>query len=164
MQQFLNTNTPVKERDSWRTPEYVFNFANDLLNGIDFDSACTVENALSVPIWRDETHRDALLSEWTGKIWCNPPYSNIKPWIDKAIQSKAKVAMLIPSPNGESYFEPLLNYSHEIAIIGRLAFIDHDGKERTGNNRGSSIFLINCGNEMRRSFVKRDELKAKYGR
>lgn len=28
---------------------------------------------------------DGLAQSWTGeRVWCNPPYSNIRPWIEKA--------------------------------------------------------------------------------
>lgn len=145
-------------RDSWRTPPEVFEWASGLVGGFDFDAACTMDNALSYCLWSSGafTDSDSLSARWPdgAKIWCNPPYSNIDPWIDAALACKSLVAMLILSPNGEARFDRLLKASHEIAITGyvdekgrdrsgRIAFIDEDGRAVNGNTRGSSLFLIN---------------------
>jgi phage N-6-adenine-methyltransferase len=28
--------------------------------------------------------QDGLSQVWTGRVWCNPPYSNIRAWVEKA--------------------------------------------------------------------------------
>jgi hypothetical protein len=33
---------------------------------------------------------------WTGTVYCNPPYSDILPWVEKAIESDCKTIMLVP--------------------------------------------------------------------
>ncbi len=87
------SNTPEAERDTWRTPRYVFGYAANLVGGIDFDTACDMENYLSTPIFYGKETNDSLAVEWSGRCWCNPPYSNITPWIEKAIASDAITAM-----------------------------------------------------------------------
>lgn len=48
---------------------------------------------------------DGLSKPWRGRCWCNPPYSDIAPWVSKAWQSMAEgaelVAMLIPATRTE---------------------------------------------------------------
>ena len=153
------SNTPEAERDTWRTPKYVFGYAANLIGGIDFDTACDMDNYLSTPIFYGKGTSDALSVEWTNRCWCNPPYSNITPWIEKAIASDAITVMLIPSPNGESYYRELIKNSHEIAILGRISFIGADGKPKNGNTRGSSLFIINGYAKGSRSIVNRDDIK-----
>lgn len=152
------SRTPENERDTWRTPKYIFDYAQKIIGNIDFDTACDYENSLANPIFYESDIRDALACEWKGICWCNPPYSNISPWIEKAIISNAITVMLIPSPNGESYYGKLIENSHEIAIQGRISFIGADGKPKNGNTRGSSLFIINGYAKSSRSIVLRDSM------
>jgi len=153
------SNTPEAERDTWRTPEYILMYTEKVVGEIDFDTACDDSNAVAMPITNNYSHSDALNAEWFGVCWCNPPYSNITPWIEKAIASKSITVMLIPSPNGESYYSELIKNSHEIAIQGRISFIGADGKPKNGNTRGSSLFIINGYAKGSRSIVNRDDMK-----
>lgn len=152
-------------RDSWRTPPEVVDWAKGVIGGgFDFDAACTHRNKVAEPLWNcglDFTPGDSLSHRWPNhvSIWANVPYSRIDPWVDAALACKSLVAMLIMSPNGEERFARLIPRSHEIHIVGRIAFLDADGKPAKGNTRGSSLFLINAPFGLgQRSFVTRDEI------
>ena len=47
--------------------------------------------------------RNGLLQSWDGeRVWCNPPYSNIRPWVEKAWVERAElVVMLLPANRTE---------------------------------------------------------------
>lgn len=156
------SKTPAALKNEWRTPLPVFEWARSLLGGIDFDTACTKENALAMPIYVG-VDPDALAVEWHGRCWCNPPYDFIEPWVTEAIGSSAITAMLIPTPNGEDRYGALFEHSHEISIVGRLAFIGADGKPVSGNTRGSSLFIINGYGQGSRSFITREEIFKRFG-
>lgn len=145
---YTNTTTPEPERDSWRTPKKVFDWL-DRIYRFDYDTACTVDNALKRPVWWRQAENDALACDWRGMCFVNPPYSDIAPWVDKSIRSAdcgATVVMLIPSPNGEAYHAKALRHAKRLILInGRIAFINSDGKPVSGNNRGSCFYVFAPG-------------------
>lgn len=46
-------------------------------------AACPAANAAE-KFYSLEAGQDGLALPWTGHVWCNPPWSKIKPWIVKA--------------------------------------------------------------------------------
>src|SRR5574340_36818 len=118
--------------------------------------ACVKENALASYVTFN-----TLVVPWKGKCWCNPPYSNITPWVDKiTMEESATVALLIPSPNGESYFANIIPNAFELHIVGRIGFIDASDNPVNCNNRGSSLFIFDRRNIIEypageRRYVKR---------
>lgn len=81
----IKSNTPAHDKDCWQTPLWLFD-ALDIEFGFWLDSAASDKNALCAH-WLTEAD-DALNSEWVshGAIWNNPPYSNIRPWVEKAAE------------------------------------------------------------------------------
>ena len=68
--------------DDWYTPRWIFDAA-----AIDFDmdvAAPTDPTYQHVPAKRYVTAvEDGLSVEWSGVVWCNPPYSGSTPWVNK---------------------------------------------------------------------------------
>ena len=153
--------------DLWRTPPEVFNNLNREF-GFLADMACTFENRLC-PIGFDESI-NSLSFNWSDRclclnssiaakyVWCNPPYSNISPWVDKAIEAQLDglgIVMLLNQDTSVGWFYKALKYASEIRYItgsekegggfsgGRLAFIDENGKPASGNNKPQFILVFN---------------------
>ena len=152
------------DRDTWTTPHPLYQWAQSVAGGaFDYDAACDVDNALATPLWSRPgfTIRDSLSHRWPDgcRIFCNPPYSNIDPWVEAALDCHSLVALLIMSPNGEERFHKLIPRALEYTVVGRIGFLGPDGKPVNGNTRGSSLFLVNSGQlNGQRVVVRRDEI------
>jgi site-specific DNA-methyltransferase (adenine-specific) len=79
--------------DRWGTDTEIF---EDMNREFQFtvDAAADKTNAR---ISKFFTKKDnGLAQDWTGeRVWCNPPYSDLYPWVAKAAERKAAVAVLL---------------------------------------------------------------------
>lgn len=89
---------------------------------------------------------DGLAQSWAGeRVWCNPPYSTLRPWIEKAwAEADAElIAMIVPANRTEQgwwqeLIEPLRDQGGRLATRfyrGRWRFIAHDDDQIRPNSR-----------------------------
>lgn len=143
----LKSNTPPIDKDCWQTPLWLFD-ALDIEFGFWLDAAASSENALCAHYLSESS--SALTHNWSsnGAIWCNPPYSNIRPWVEKAAEQctrqRQPVVMLVPEDMSVGWFSLALASVDEVRIItdGRVNFIEPStGKEKNGNSKGSMLLI-----------------------
>lgn len=135
-------NTEVmfsKQSDEWYTPQdfydnldekyqFVFDLAASKENCKTSDGFTKEENALDQD-WAIITH-DCIESGLSGWLWCNPPYSMCKEFVDKAYSEMlqgAKIIMLLPSRTDTKYFHNFIYKKEGVSIEfikGRLKFGD----------------------------------------
>ena len=82
--------------DDRRTPRDLFD-ARHALHRFTIDAAASPENAMLTRFWTRAD--DALAQDWRGeRVWCNPPYSDLRPWVEKAAKGGAAIVdMLLPA-------------------------------------------------------------------
>ena len=99
--------------DGWITPLDLYNKLNKEFN-FDFDP-CPINNTFN-----------GLEIDWKSKNFVNPPYSQLKLWIEKAYKEYEKgklVVMLIPARTDTIAFHKYIYNQAEIRFIkGRLKF------------------------------------------
>jgi phage N-6-adenine-methyltransferase len=87
---------------------------------------------------------DGLAQDWSGeRVWCNPPYSNIEPWVEKAHGGGAElVVMLLPANRTEQgwwqrHVEPYRRAGSLTVefLAGRLRFLKPGQDEIKPNER-----------------------------
>lgn len=151
--------------DLWATPQEVFDNLNTEFN-FDFDICAQDETAKCEKY--NTIDDDSLSVDWSDlnatTIWCNPPYSNITPWIERAIQAQMQgvtTVMLVMCDPSVKWFARALGYASEIRFVteGRLSFIK-DKKAGGGNTKGSVIFVFRPSmvGTAYTSYVTRNEL------
>ena len=120
--------------DEWATPQWLFDELNNEFN-FDLDPCASEENH-KTPIYYTKDN-SGLSQKWGGcRVFCNPPYSQISKWVEKAFEEGHKpntlVVLLIPSRTDTKYFHDYILHRAEIRYIkGRLKF---------GNQKNSAPF------------------------
>jgi len=147
---FTGSHTPADIRDLWQTPPEIFAALHKEFN-FGIDVAASDANHL-LPFYF--TEKDSALEQtWSppgfdGYVWCNPPYSDITPWVLKAAdQNKfgsVGTVMLVPADFSVGWFRQALLSVSEVRIItgGRLSFVRADTKQPVNGNNKGSILLI----------------------
>jgi phage N-6-adenine-methyltransferase len=130
------------EVDNLETP---FDFFNPLHERFDFtlDAAALPHNAKCPRFFTPED--DGLAQSWHGeRVWCNPPYSNIEPWVEKARRGRCDVAVLLLPANRteqgwwQRQVEPFRDRGVGLTVEflpGRLRFIKHGHNRVEPNQR-----------------------------
>ena len=123
-------DTRVTDDKLWRELDAMFHFTIDV--------AASSENAKCERFY--DIAANGLFQRWDGEtVWCNPPYSDLAAWVQKASsETAATVVMLLPAnrteqPWWQTYIEPFRDGKHTNIrpistwfLAGRRAF--HDPK------------------------------------
>ena len=98
--------------DNWATPKWLMQFFKD------YYDPC--------PLNADF---DGLISDWGEFTFVNPPYSNILPWVLKAVEENKKgknIVMLLRVDCSTKWFKELMtNHAHILFFSERLHFNEH---------------------------------------
>lgn len=104
--------------------------------GFTVDVAAASHNAKCERFY--DVDSDGLAQEWGGeRVWCNPPYSNIRPWVEKTWRSVTApepaevVVMLLPANRTEQgWWQDLVEPFRDVDpsftcefLAGRLRFL-----------------------------------------
>lgn len=169
---YTGSKTPTEIRDLWQTPKALFEYYNRRFH-FTLDVAASFENAFLPHSHFGEMYDgkfiDALDSpEWGCVNWCNPPYSDIQPWVSKAIEQMNDgrlTVMLIPSDTSVKWFKSAFDNCSECHFIsGRISFINAETqKPASGNNKGSVVFVFDPKSPFKSQvcLLDRDEIMGK---
>lgn len=111
--------------DEWSTPQDVFDLLDQEFN-FNLDPCANADNHKCEKWFSKED--DGLSMSWGGyTVFCNPPYSQIARWVEKAFDEGHKdnttVVLLIPARTDTRYFHNFIYGRSEIRFIrGRLKF------------------------------------------
>ncbi|MDE9537328.1 phage N-6-adenine-methyltransferase, partial [Xenorhabdus bovienii] len=121
--------------------------ALDLEFGFYLDAAADAQNTLCAHYL---TERDnALECDWEsyGSIFCNPPYSKITPWVEKAAIECRKqcqsIVMLVPNDTSVGWFKLARESADEVRLItgGRIQFVPVEQRKKNSNTKGSMLLI-----------------------
>ena len=74
--------------------------------------------------------KDGLKEKWIGKIWLNPPYSNVEPFLEKMVEHNNGIALILASVETRWFHKYVWGKASGILFIkGRPKFLREDGIE-----------------------------------
>lgn len=142
------STTDLDIKDFWQTPIELYEYLNARFHFV-CDVAASDHNHLHLNYLTESYN--SLINGWAhlrgGYAFCNPPYSGILPWIEKAKEAKEKgvgTVMLLPSDTSTTWFKKLIIFASEVTFItgGRISFVNAVTKKPVkGNNKGS-LFAV----------------------
>lgn len=132
----------INSTDVWITPDALYRQLSDLYGPFDLDAAADEENT-KCELFISEEH-NALEMDWSGNVWCNPPYSKLDDFIEKAeseIESGRVecITFLLPLRATKGWFRKLWQcryVRHFDVVIGRVPFL-RPGQETAKKNSGT---------------------------
>lgn len=133
MARTMPAQKPGRSKQDYRT-EQAFLAAVKRRFGVtefDIDLAASAENAVA-PLYYT-VDDNALVQPWRtkarGLAWCNPPFDDIAPWVERAwTESRAatRIAMLVPAGVGSDWWaESVHGKAFVLLLNGRLCFIEN---------------------------------------
>lgn len=112
--------------DHWATPPTLVHELAIQYGPFDLDPCCHAETAKAPKFYTPA--EDGLSSPWHGKVFMNPPYSDVSPWLEKAIaETRAGrveiVVALLPACTDTAWFHTLVQGHAEVRFLrGRVRF------------------------------------------
>jgi site-specific DNA-methyltransferase (adenine-specific) len=180
-------NNP-RAKDEWRTPPELFTLLNAHYH-FTLDAAATRENRCCKKYC--SRAKNGLAADWAGeRVFMHPPYSNLGPWLLKALQETrfaatrfaaspsftsavareaarraTLVVALIPADPSTGYWHELVHESASKIILlrGRVHFLNAGG-EKQGAPRFASAVVVYGPSRGRQLYHTLDVRKMQRGK
>ena len=113
------------QKDEWATPQDFFDGLNKQYK-FTLDPCATAQNTKCPKFYTQQDN--GLIQDWSGNVvYVNPPYSNVKEWVNKALQESRKpnttIVMLVAARTDTKFFHDYCTKANQIFFIkGRLKF------------------------------------------
>ena len=110
--------------DDYYTPPFIFEAL-----GVEFDMDVSAPpNGVPwIPAKRSlSVIEDGLTTPWHGRVWCNPPYSNVTPWAKKLIKHDNGIALVQMAKS--AWFNEVWNEANgSLVLPPNIKFVRADG-------------------------------------
>lgn len=119
--------------DIWLTPPHII----EALGPFDLDPCGEIYHRTANTIYCS----GGLNTEWFGRVWLNPPYSEVEVWLDKMIEHNNGVALVFARTDTR-WAQKAMKSAYSIFFPRkRLTFLKPDLSKPIGNAGAPSMFL-----------------------
>jgi hypothetical protein len=106
---------------------------------------------------------NGLLCQWTGFVWCNPPYGRaLNVWLERMAVHNNGIALVFARTDTRAFHAHVWPAASSLLFLrGRLTFCYPDGTTpATGHNSGGPSVLIGFGQEAKHRLAELRDLGA----
>jgi phage N-6-adenine-methyltransferase len=121
--------------DEWYTPRALV----EALRPFDIDPCAPSKNHWTARHCYTKED-DGLKLPWFGRFFLNPPYSEIDPWIDKAVEHRNGIALTFARTDTKWAHRAIEGSDGLFLFGGRIAFVDADEK-KVGSAPAASVLI-----------------------
>lgn len=125
--------------DECLTPPHVL-LALDTANTFDLDPCAPVVRPWPMAKTHYTIEDNGLVKPWFGRVWMNPPYSDLEPWMRLLAQYGDGIALAYARTETGAFFPWVWDYADAIFFFRkRLTFYQTNGKpmvQKKGKNAG----------------------------
>lgn len=113
-----------QENDEWLTPPEMV----QVLGPFDLDPCSPVKRPWDTARLHYTVLDNGLTREWKGRVWCNPPYSQIRPWTER-MAAHGNGILLVFARTDTAWFQDYVFQADALLFLrGRLRFRYSSGR------------------------------------
>ncbi len=129
-------------KDEWLTPPWIIN----ALGRFDLDPCSPVRRPWATADTHYTVVDNGLDMEWSGRVWCNPPYGlEAAQWLAKLSVHNNGVALIFARTETKMFFDYVWEKAGAVLFLsGRLHF-HHVNGDRAKANAGAPSVLVAYG-------------------
>ena len=128
-------------KDEWLTPPWLL----EKLGDFDLDPCSPINLPWATAARHYSILDDGLTAPWTGRVWMNPPYSNVGPWMRRLVQHGNGIALIFARTETVMFFESVWDSADAVLFLrGRLKFHHVDGTP-SAHSAGAPSCLLAYG-------------------
>ena len=127
----MNPSMMKSDKQEWGTPPTLFDTLSHIYGPFNLDVCALPQTAKCPAYYSLENGQDGLALPWRGNCFCNPPYNQLRRWIEKGVRELRawnchRVVYLITArPDTIAWQDYIFPYaSHVHFVRGRLKFIE----------------------------------------
>lgn len=145
-------------KDEWLTPPEIIKS----LGGFDLDPCSPINRVWDTAKKHYNKKDNGLSKDWSGRVWCNPPYGlEASKWLEKLSSHGNGIALIFARTETKMFFSQVWEKATAVKFIqGRLYFY-HSSGEKAKANAGAPSVLIAYGEECA-EILQKSDIKGKF--
>ena len=144
--------------DVWLTPTYI----TEALGEFDLDPCSPINRPWDTAKKHYTIIDDGLKQDWSGRVWCNPPYGReAQKWIKKCADHGNAMTLIFARTETNMFFDQIWDRASALFFMkGRVRFCNVEGVQAKQNAGAPSVLVAYGDNNA--EILKNCKLEGKY--